>query len=223
MVYQAVSFDFDGVLADTEPLNMAAEQQVCRNHGFDVPVEFWQELRGLTNRETFRRLLLRAGLEPHPHLIAALVKEKRAIVFELAKTDARAIPGALNGVRFARSLFKKVGLTTSNNRPTFELICKSLGFEGWFDVIVTGEDVRVHKPDPEPYLVTANRLGIAPESMCVVEDSLNGIMAAQAAGCCVIGLATTFPADSLTASGVHATAADFDEVIKLLHSLAGVG
>ena len=106
----------------------------------------------------------------------------------------------------------KLGLTTSASRSTQELTFETFGFAPYFDAIVTGEDITKGKPDPEPYLTTARKLGIDAKDCIVIEDSINGVRSGHAAGCVVIAMTTTFPREALLEAGADHVIDSFSEL-----------
>ncbi len=188
----------DGVLANTEPLNQRAEELVCRKHGMVVPAHEWQLLKGLPNREVFKRLLQVAGFIASEETLNELIREKRAYFLQLCRAEGvREIPGAIALVRWAYQSFEKLGLVTSSGRSVQTEICSRLTLTDVFHTIITSDDVANHKPHPAPYLECALRLGVEPRNILVVEDSINGVESASLAGCFVVGLATSYPAQML--------------------------
>jgi len=99
---------------------------------------------------------------------------------------------------------------TSATRSDVESLLAALGLRHYFDVMVTADDVRLGKPDPEVYLESARRLGAAPELCLVFEDSLVGVEAARRAGMRAIGVTTAHTVDELRGAGAEDTIADFE-------------
>jgi beta-phosphoglucomutase-like phosphatase (HAD superfamily) len=124
--------------------------------------------------------------------------------------------GAPEFVRNARTFFTCIVLATSSGRSFQEEVCTAFGLSGAFDAIVTGDDVKAHKPDPAPYLLAAERLKVNPEKMLVVEDSIYGVTAGVRAGAHVIGLTTSFPGEQLRAAGAHNIVKSFSQFEMLL-------
>ena len=122
------------------------------------------------------------------------------------------IEGALEFVKRCQAAGFRLGLTTSAARAIQQLAFEKFGLSRYFDAVVTGEDIRRGKPDPEPYLLTAAKLG-QPASVCmVIEDAVSGIIAGKAAGCFVVGLTTSFPAKDLMAAGADLVVNSFQDL-----------
>ncbi|MFO0704733.1 MAG: HAD family phosphatase [Candidatus Andersenbacteria bacterium] len=210
---RGIVFDMDGVLFDTEPLNQQAEQHICQTRGWDIPEREWQHLRGKTNHSVFTHLLQVARVAATEELLDELIQQKRAEFLRLAAT-AQPIKGALAFVRRVRLLYERLALTTSSNRLVQQALCERFLLAEIFDTVVTGDDVPrgKGKPDPTPYLLTISRLWLDPRLLCAVEDSLNGVRSARAAGCFVTGLTTSFSRAELTQAGAHLVVSSFEEL-----------
>jgi HAD superfamily hydrolase (TIGR01509 family) len=126
------------------------------------------------------------------------------------------VPGALDFLAFARGAFPKLGLATSATRHDFELGARKYQLTKWFDEIITGDDTVMHKPDPEPYLKALSALGVVSADALVVEDSPNGIYAAKAAQCNVVGLTTNFSAEELRDAGADWVVDPFNGIVQVL-------
>jgi HAD superfamily hydrolase (TIGR01509 family) len=104
------------------------------------------------------------------------------------------MPGASELLDALRDEGVPVALVTSSLRPIADAVLKSVGRER-FDLVVTADDVTRTKPDPEPYLTAARRLGAEPVRCVVLEDSPNGVAAATAAGCAVVAVPSLLPVE----------------------------
>lgn len=170
-------FDLDGTLADTSPIHAAAFATALAPRGIAVS---YPTIAGFTTETAMRHLLARAGQQASDADIAALVASKRAIA-TTGLAGVREIAGA--GAFIARAAaHHRLALSTSAARATAETTLATLGFGGRFDPIVTADDVKRGKPDPEAFLAVLARAQIAPADALVFEDSEAGLAAARAAG-----------------------------------------
>ena len=178
---QAVLFDMDGTVFDTEMIYRRAWVRAAKEIGFDVDMElFFERICGLIMTD-MRALVLRVYGEDTPfdelrNLRRSYIEEELAKGILPFKSGAPEIFGELK----KRGI--KIALATSTGRKMVDRYLQMSGLEGVFDVIMTGETVERGKPDPEIFLITAQKLGIAPEHCVVVEDSPNGVRAGHAAG-----------------------------------------
>ncbi len=127
------------------------------------------------------------------------------------------IDGSGKFVRLAKEHFQKIAVATSSGRDYLNVVLGDIhGLQRLFDVIVTRESVRYAKPDPEPYLLAAEKLGMAPAECYVIEDSENGICSGLSAGCSVIGIATSIPTERLISLGVDFVARNYEDIVIFL-------
>jgi HAD superfamily hydrolase (TIGR01509 family) len=171
----AIFWDNDGVLVDTEVLYYEANRQVLAGLGVELTVE---QFRELYMKETIGGWHL-AGLSP------AAMEEKRSernrVYSDLLRSRSFAVPGAA-GVLEALAGRLATGVVTSSRRDHFDLIHARTGFGRYFEFVVSCDDVRNTKPDPEPYLRALAISGRSPAECVAVEDSERGLAAAKAAG-----------------------------------------
>ncbi|MDO8504393.1 MAG: HAD family phosphatase [Candidatus Liptonbacteria bacterium] len=211
---KAIIFDMDGVLVDSEPLHVATELQVCRERNIRIPFSEWKTFQGKTDADIFGYIVSKfTDGSVHPK---ELIEHKRRLFMARAHTIAM-VPGAKEFVLLAMLRFELTGLATSSGREYLEKVLgKVHHLTPYFDSIVTRENVTFGKPDPEAYLVSAERLGLAPSECWVVEDSENGIRSAQAAGCSVIGIATSLSLERLIFLNVDFAAENFKDIAVFL-------
>jgi len=187
---RGVIFDFDGVLINSEPLHLRAFQEILPAYGRTLTEqEYYAHYIVYSDREVLERLLP-AG----EALEAALVAKERRYR-ELVEAG---VPVFLDGLALLhRTDGWSVGLATGSLRPEVERILRSLGIRERFGAIVTREDCRRGKPDPEPFLLAADALGLAPHRCVAIEDTPGGVQAAKAAGMACVAVTHSCPRDSL--------------------------
>ena len=171
-------FDYDGVLADTEPLHWRSWAALLSR--YDIPFS-WEEYcrvgRGLTDAQMLEALRGRVSLSDGAALLRQNDERKRAVCRRsLAEIP---IPQATIELLSTLSAYR-IGLVTSSQRPDVEPILRAAGIYQHFDAMVFGEDVSAHKPAPAPYLLIARKLGLS--RGIAFEDSQSGLESAQAAG-----------------------------------------
>ena len=135
--------------------------------------------------------------------------------YEALEHLAGPIPGAVDFVRWAKERYK-IALATSGSPRNRESSLRMLGLEDAFQCIVDRGSVTNFKPHPEVFLKAAAGLGSAPGECMVIEDSVNGVTAAKAAGCRVVALTTSFPRSQLTELGPDHVVDSFAEIAALL-------
>lgn len=190
-------FDMDGVVADTYEAHAEAWRLFAESEGITIDArDFLHRTFGRTNRDILPILYNRTDLDE------ATLKErghaKELMFVELFKQGA--VPPVKGAVEFIRRLHQHgvpLVLGTSAERMNADLVLSSYGIADCFKAIVSGEDVTHAKPHPEVFLKCCERLGFPPHECVVFEDSTHGLKAGRAAGCLVIGLATTHSVEEI--------------------------
>ena len=185
---QAVLFDFDGVLVDSEPLHYRCWMQVVKPYGGHMAwPEYKRRLTGQTDLLAAEILLTEAGKSPTPEIMQQAWDAKRA-AFQDCFCDELTIPSEIHLWIKEHAHNLKVGVVSSSMTSEVEPLLIRSDIREHLDVLVCGDQVRRHKPDPEPYLTALARLNsrrsdrVKAEECLVVEDSQAGIAAAKAAG-----------------------------------------
>jgi beta-phosphoglucomutase len=189
--FEAILFDFDGVLLDSEPVHCACWAEVLAPAGITLEWEYFREHGiGVDDREMLRRIAARS-VPPRKweELWALYPAKKRLFQARMAQWPPfdPSLDGFLSGLHGAY----KLAVVSSSSITEIAPILAAGGIGRHFDTLVGGEDVQHHKPAPEPYLLAAQRLGA--RTALVVEDSEPGMASGRAAGFEV--LAVKGPAD----------------------------
>lgn len=211
---KAILFDLDGIIIDSEPLHERSIQLTSRHLGGRelTPAELLS-IKG-TIEELGASILLRH--HPGATLTVPEVIAYRNEIFSGLFDEIGLIPGAREFIRTAQSRGVRLGLTTSALPSNQQRAFAKFDLAPFFATVVTGDDITRGKPDPEPYLLTAARLGVTPADSLVIEDSLNGVRSGKAAGCRVAALTTSFPADDLRDAGADDVLDTYDELSQRL-------
>lgn len=179
----AVLFDFDGTLCNTEVVNLRLVQGVLRQMGAEVSLGELEVLTGGEDRVTVPSILER-------HHVAGTIDDYERLRDNCYRTYAEAPltlePGALDLLDSLRARGTKVGLVSMTVARCILTGVARLRILDRFDVVVCGDMVSRRKPAPDPYLRAAELLGVDPMRCIAVEDSPTGIRSAKAAGCHVI-------------------------------------
>lgn len=187
---RGVIFDLDGVLVTTDELHYQAWKQIAGAAGIPFGRQTNERLRGVSRMESLEIILERAGRSFTPAEKAALADRKNGIYRELLRglSPADLLPGALETVEALRRRGIKTAVASSSkNTP---LIMEKLELQGYFDAVADGNDISRSKPDPEVFLLAAQRLGLPPTDCLVVEDAQAGVEAARRGGMAVLGIGT---------------------------------
>ncbi len=207
---RAVIFDMDGVIIDSEPIYEEALDISFAS--FDLPVpprSSYDNYKGRAGNEVFGEIARQHGYR----FSANDFRQVSIQAFgNLAQEKIQLFPQALNFLDFIRQKFEKVGLATSAMKPTQKMIFEKFPLDHYFDIVITSDDISKHKPDPEPYLVTAKLLEVAPEKCMVIEDTFHGVDSSKAAGCFTVAIPNTFTKERLDQHRPDLFVQDFNEL-----------
>ena len=184
MTIEAVVFDLDGVIVQSEELWDAARRELAAEHGIEWPEGATDAMMGMSSKEWSRYVHDEVGVPDPPEEINRKVL---AWVEKRYREELPWIPGAREAVKRIGAEFP-LGLATSSNREIIDIVVEVGGFEDLLKVTVSSEEVERGKPAPDVYLEATRRMGVDPERTAAVEDSTNGLLAAKAAGMRVIAI-----------------------------------
>lgn len=199
--YKAILFDLDGVILDSMGHHADLWEEVLAGEGLHVSRDFILEHEGALGPDVLLKFMIEAGLvqeEPpdlNERMIAMLDLQARRYIAERAPL-VRPYPFSDDLLATLERIGLPCALVTSSRRDVVAG-CLPEQLRKRFTALVTSEDVRRHKPHPDPYLSGAAALGLAPEACLVVENAPAGIAAACAAGATCFAVTTTLPAERL--------------------------
>lgn len=185
----AFIFDMDGVLIDSYAMHKKALELTAKEYGFIVSEDEFVSIFGKTSYEGMKSL--KYCKDWSDEKIYEFNEKQDGKFRELFKKNPKFIDGALD---FIKKLYDKkflIGIGTSAPRENAIAFVDVIGSNGYFKSIITGDDVKKGKPDPEIYIKCSSALSQKPENCLVFEDSVMGIKSAKSAGMKVIGLTTT--------------------------------
>jgi len=186
----AVIFDMDGVLLDSEEVWDAVRERYVRERGGRYDAEVQRAMMGMSSPEWSRYLHEHAGLTDEPETINADVVR---LMLESYRDELPLIDGAVDAVRRIADVWP-LGLASSSNRPLIETVLDETELAPLFGAVVSSEEVPRGKPAPDVYLEAARRLGVDASRCAAVEDSHSGVRSAKAAGMRVVAIPNpTYP------------------------------
>ncbi|HEY9847018.1 MAG TPA: HAD-IA family hydrolase [Candidatus Caenarcaniphilales bacterium] len=206
---QALIFDMDGVLCDTMPYHLKAWARFIAQTPElpDWMRDYLPQMGGKRNSELLRELL-------GEHLTEADIQRwgsgKESVYRELIDNEIIWLPGLVQFLTQARLAGLKLGLGTSACRENVDLLLSHQDLGAFFEAAVIETDVKRGKPDPQCYLLVAERLGVAPPQCLVFEDATAGVEAARRAGMRCWGVLTTQSESALLAAGAERCIQDFN-------------
>jgi len=191
---KAVLFDFDGVLVDSTPYHVESWKRVLQPYGLEIDPRDIYLREGSKAVEIANYLLAKGGILLSQEELERLIERKRKIYRRI--TRAKPQRGAEELIKRLKERGLKVGLVTGSIMKNVQRVLDSKLIRD-FDVIITGEEVERAKPDPEPYLKAAQKLGLSPSECLVVENAPLGIEAAKRAGMTCIAITSTLNKEDL--------------------------
>ena len=190
MRVDAIIFDMDGVLVDSEPLGFEAMRRVMARQGIAYTHADNDEFVGRTTLEECQVLTARHRLATDPRELTQAYVD---ILVGLIREQPRPLPGVPGVLESLRAAGYRMALASSADLAVIAENVSALRLERLFEAIVSGTQVARGKPAPDVFVETARQLRVSPEACLVVEDSRNGLLAAKAAGmtCAVIPCSST--------------------------------
>ena len=194
---EAVLFDMDGVIIDSEPLWSEAERQLLARRKLRYSPELKAVLMGRDSREAAGLLIEYYNLNES---VDGIIEERNQLIGKLFRQFLQPCPPALDLIGSVRDSGIKTALVSSSPKHLIELVMDKFRIAGLFELILSGEQVERGKPAPDIYLKAARELEVAPDNCLVVEDAPSGVAAAKAAGMCCLAISTSASKTELAAA-----------------------
>ncbi len=185
---KAVIFDMDGVIIDSEPTHMKLESETYKELGIEVSREEHHTFVGTTSHYMWEALKNKYKLN---QTLKELVEHDRNIYFKYLQSDECEIiliDGVKELIKDLNANGVKLAIASSSPLNVIESIAKKFQIEEYFEVFVTGDNVKRSKPEPDIFLFASEKLGVSPKKCVVIEDSHNGVLAAKKAGMKCVGI-----------------------------------
>jgi len=205
---EGILFDIDGTLFDSDPVHFDVFEELLGKEGIVCDENFFRtKIAGRQNQ------LIMQDLFPEwsPEKSAAWSDAKEARFRELAPGKLKAMPGLIELMDWIDAQGLKKAAVTNAPRDNAELMLNSIGRLEWFDCVIIGDECDRAKPDPMPYQLAMQKLGLEPSSTMVVEDSPSGATAGVAAGALTVGILTSQPAEILQSVGCKLLITDYHD------------
>jgi len=210
---KAVLFDLDGVIINSSEFHFEAWKKFCQKFNILLTEEDFKKGFGKKNKDILEEIFKKPLSDK---LIKKYSEEKERLFRELAKGKITSIRGAKEFIRRLIEDKYLLALVSSTPKINIEFIMEEIKLENYFKAIISAEDVKEGKPNPECYLKAAKKLKVNPEECIVIEDSLAGIEAALAAKMKCIAITTTEPYEKLKKATYIVNS--FSEIYNLLAS-----
>ncbi|PLW80606.1 hypothetical protein C0585_01655 [Candidatus Woesearchaeota archaeon] len=193
MPIKAVIFDMDGVLLNSMPMHLEIWKNLFEKYGIDFSLEIFEKYNGTSSYGIAKNLVEKFNLEIS---VEELVNEKHEKEKEMQDEMLDLFPDTLKIIEVLKSKDLKVGVATSAMEDMTTYVKERFGLDKQVDNFIEAKDVSRTKPDPEIFLKCAEKLGVEPSNCVVVEDAINGILAAQKGGMISVGITNTFPKEA---------------------------
>ena len=206
---EAVLFDMDGVIIDTEPFFLRSESMLLKEFGVDTELEYHFRYQGTTHEYMWETMKNEFNLDAP---VGELVERANVIRNRLMDEDGlQPIPGVIPFIARLHEAGVPLAIASSSPLTDIHKAVKALDIEKYFSYFISGESVAHSKPAPDIFLDAAENLNAKPENCVVIEDSKNGVASAHAAGCKCIGFRNLeFPPQDLSLASVIVT--DFSDL-----------
>jgi len=188
--FDAVIFDMDGVLVDGEPLHFETVNELLGREGKSISLDQYKPYMG--TKTGWADMIADFGLSQPREYYSPIYRE---LVLARYRERSSALPGALSIVTALRMSNQRLALASSSIRPWVEACLEKIGLGFAFEAIVTGSEIENGKPDPEIYLLAAEKLGVDPKRCLAFEDAPAGIESARRAGMTVWAVRTEYTRD----------------------------
>ncbi len=177
---RAVIFDMDGVISNTQQANSELESLFLKKYGIVMTVqELIQNYAGIPERDCAEMIFKKYGKEVD---LDKFVEEKLTALTEFARGRVKPIEGVIDLIAKLKENDFKLAVASSSTMEFINLVLSELSIKDKFDILTSGREVERGKPNPDIFLLTAQKLNILPSECAVIEDAKNGVIAAKKAG-----------------------------------------
>ncbi len=214
-MYQALIFDLDGLLIDSETIYRKISYKMAADLGKTLHDGIWVKQMGRSPIESLG--IFREELGITSHTAQELVDLRNQLLLEAFQNDLQILPGALEIIHAFQGK-RRMAIATGSPRMLMEVAISQLGLNGYFEYMLPSDEIVAGKPDPEIYLKTIQVLGLNPDECIVLEDSSNGALSGHLAGCCVIAVPSVYTKNQ-DFSFVNHVAEDLFEARLLIEEL----
>lgn len=187
-MFEAVIFDMDGVIIDSEPLWEKTERLLLRNKGIEYDVNYRDKILGLNQKDSAALLKKEFGLHES---IDEIIETRLDILLNIYENELRLKKDVLNLLEILNRKRTLTALASSSPKKVVDYVLKKFGLSKYFKTVTSGDCVCNGKPDPEIYISTALKLSVDTQKCIAIEDSLNGVRAAKSSGMYCIAVPDT--------------------------------
>ena len=185
---KAVIYDLDELMVDSNELHHLATEKVLAKYGKsvrEVPPKVLSSYMGMRVKDILKSVVSILKIDTDAE---QFITERNKVFLELVKTKLTLMPGLIHSLEYCRKNGYKTAIASSGTREYIEIVVDKFAIRSYFNLIITGDDVQIGKPNLEVYQTTCKKLGFSPQECVVLEDATNGVTAAKGAGCNCIGI-----------------------------------
>lgn len=209
-----IIFDMDGVLINSEPASIGSAKKALALCGIKANDSDFEPYIGAGETLFITEICKKMGMSDQAEMMISAMYD---LYEEIAPTTLNVFPSALPLIKALYDKGYKLAVVTSSAKRRLLFNLKTAGIDlNYFDVIITGSDLKEKKPSPAPYLTAAEKLGADSKNCLVIEDALNGVTSAKAAGMQCVAVTTSFKENDLKKVGADFIVNDIIEVIDIL-------
>jgi len=212
---EALIWDCDGVLVDSEKHSCSAWLPVLRRRGIDVELDYIETFIGRSDGAVLEDLAQRTGRILDE---ADILEEREQEYFRQAEGAVESFPGLPPLLTRLRQDGVPMAVASSGRLSKIRFSLSQAGLDGCFDILCSATEVTHGKPAPDLFLLAAHRLEVDPADCAVIEDSVPGLQGAVAAGMRPLGFTSSHPAAMLREAGAQSTFDDYDQLLDILWS-----
>ena len=209
---KAIIFDLDGVIANTQQYHAQIESEILNRFGIKISLEeVTKRFAGVRTKDFLKSLLEEKKVDFN---IDDIMTEKRQRINYVCSKELKSIPGVVDLIKAIYDAGLRLAVASASSDDFVRMVLEKLEIIKYFSIVVSADEVGKGKPNPDVFLLAAQKLLVSPEDCVVIEDSYNGMQAAKAAGMKCIGLTNdkTAPANLIISS--------FDEInINIIKNL----
>ena len=205
---KALIFDMDGTIVNNIAFHNRARLLFLEKYGIKLQPDELNYIHGISTKQLVKQFI---STNLSHQEIKELDNDKQTIYRNLYKNHIREIQGFSGLLNEAKNKGMLIALATMGCLKNIDMVINTLGVKQYFDVIVSGDDIKKGKPHPDIYKLTLSLLNINPEETIVFEDTYNGIISARQAGISVVGVCTSHSNDEFNNWGVTTCINNFDE------------
>ena len=217
-MHQALIFDLDGLLIDSETIYRKISYKMADDLGKELHDGIWVKQMGRSPIESLA--IFRNDLGITTHTAQELVDLRNILLLDSFRNDLQIMPGALEMIHSFHGKMR-MSIATGSPRMLMEVAIRQLGLHGYFDYMLPSDDLILGKPDPEIYFKTVHAMGLNPDECIVLEDSSNGALSGHLAGCYVIAVPSEYTKDQDFSFADHVAPDLFEARQRVEDMLAG--